>query len=190
MRCRGSSGRRSAPPRSAGNIAFASTIRSATARPSRRSMLPWPQHRAARKLVIDLRDTASGGNTTMARAVLGWFVTRPTFYQVHNLPAEERSDRCRPAVGRAGAAAAGQALSRAGDRARRALDREHGRGPGDRPRRDRRAGRRQPDGRPARGDLRLPARTLGADDQIARPSGYIRSAEFPANGSCPKPVAE
>jgi len=42
------------------------------------------------RLVIDLRDTPSGGNTTIARAVMGWFVTRPTFYQVHNLPAEER----------------------------------------------------------------------------------------------------
>ena len=42
------------------------------------------------RLVIDLRDTPSGGNTTIGRAILGWFVTRPTFYQVHNLPAEFR----------------------------------------------------------------------------------------------------
>ena len=42
------------------------------------------------RLLIDLRDTPSGGNTSVARAVLGWFVSRPTFYQVHNLPAEER----------------------------------------------------------------------------------------------------
>jgi carboxyl-terminal processing protease len=41
-------------------------------------------------IVIDLTDTASGGNTSVARAILGWFVTRPRFYQVHNLPAEER----------------------------------------------------------------------------------------------------
>ncbi|MEO8176294.1 MAG: PDZ domain-containing protein [Sphingomicrobium sp.] len=41
-------------------------------------------------VVIDLRDTPSGGNTSIARAVMSWFVTRPTFYQVHNLPAEER----------------------------------------------------------------------------------------------------
>jgi C-terminal processing protease CtpA/Prc len=41
-------------------------------------------------IIIDLTDTASGGNTTIARAVLGWFVTKPTFYQVHSLPAEER----------------------------------------------------------------------------------------------------
>jgi PDZ domain/Peptidase family S41 len=41
-------------------------------------------------LVIDLRDTPSGGNTSVARAILGWFVQRPSFYQMHNLPAEER----------------------------------------------------------------------------------------------------
>lgn len=39
---------------------------------------------------IDLRDTPSGGNTSVARGILGWFVTRPTAYQVHNLPAELR----------------------------------------------------------------------------------------------------
>jgi carboxyl-terminal processing protease len=43
-----------------------------------------------RPVVIDLTDTPSGGNTVVARAVLGWFVTRATGYQVHNLPAEER----------------------------------------------------------------------------------------------------
>lgn len=42
------------------------------------------------RLLIDLIDTPSGGNTTIARAVLGWFVTRPTAYQVHRLPGEER----------------------------------------------------------------------------------------------------
>lgn len=42
------------------------------------------------RLIIDLTDTPSGGNTVVARAVLGWFVNRPTFYQVHRLPAEER----------------------------------------------------------------------------------------------------
>ncbi|MEO5578167.1 MAG: PDZ domain-containing protein [Sphingomicrobium sp.] len=41
-------------------------------------------------ILIDLTDTASGGNTTVARAILGWFVKRPTAYQIHNLPAEER----------------------------------------------------------------------------------------------------
>lgn len=42
------------------------------------------------RLVLDLTDTPSGGNTTVARAVLGWFVDRPTAYQVHNLPVEQR----------------------------------------------------------------------------------------------------
>lgn len=46
--------------------------------------------RPRQPIVIDLTDTASGGNTTIARAILGWFVDQPTFYQVHNLPAEER----------------------------------------------------------------------------------------------------
>lgn len=41
-------------------------------------------------VVIDLTDTPSGGNTTVARAILGWFVTRPTAYQVHNSPSEKR----------------------------------------------------------------------------------------------------
>lgn len=41
-------------------------------------------------LVIDLRDTPSGGNTTVARAMMGWFVTEPRAYQIHNRPAEER----------------------------------------------------------------------------------------------------
>lgn len=42
------------------------------------------------RLVIDLADTPGGGNTSIARAVLGWFVARPTAYQIHNLPAEQR----------------------------------------------------------------------------------------------------
>jgi carboxyl-terminal processing protease len=41
-------------------------------------------------LVIDLRDTPSGGNTTVARAIMGWFVTEPRGYQIHNRPAEQR----------------------------------------------------------------------------------------------------
>jgi carboxyl-terminal processing protease len=43
-----------------------------------------------KRLIIDLRDTPSGGNTSVARAILGWFVRRPSFYQMHNLPVEER----------------------------------------------------------------------------------------------------
>jgi PDZ domain-containing protein/peptidase S41-like protein len=42
------------------------------------------------RVVIDLRDTPSGGNTSVARAILGWFVRRASFYQMHNLPIEER----------------------------------------------------------------------------------------------------
>jgi carboxyl-terminal processing protease len=41
-------------------------------------------------LTLDLTDTPSGGNTSVARAIMGWFVDRPTGYQVHNLAAEER----------------------------------------------------------------------------------------------------
>ena len=46
--------------------------------------------RPGQPIVIDLTDTASGGNTTVARGIMGWFVTRPTFYQMHRLPVEER----------------------------------------------------------------------------------------------------
>jgi hypothetical protein len=46
--------------------------------------------RPGQPILIDLTDTPSGGNTIVARAVLGWFVDRPRFYQVHNLPGEER----------------------------------------------------------------------------------------------------
>ena len=42
------------------------------------------------RIVIDLTETAGGGNTTVARGIMSWFVTKPTFYQVHSLPAEER----------------------------------------------------------------------------------------------------
>ncbi|MFC4291844.1 S41 family peptidase [Sphingorhabdus arenilitoris] len=45
---------------------------------------------AENKLIIDLRDTPSGGNTTVARAIMGWFVDKPTGYQVHSRPEEER----------------------------------------------------------------------------------------------------
>jgi carboxyl-terminal processing protease len=46
--------------------------------------------RRGQRVVIDLTDTPSGGNTNVARAILGWFVGRPTGYQVHSLPAEQR----------------------------------------------------------------------------------------------------
>lgn len=46
--------------------------------------------RPRQRVVIDLTDTPSGGNTVIARAIMGWFVAKPTAYQVHRLPAEER----------------------------------------------------------------------------------------------------
>lgn len=44
----------------------------------------------AESVIIDLTDTPSGGNTSVARAMMSWFVRAPTGYQVHSLPAEER----------------------------------------------------------------------------------------------------
>jgi carboxyl-terminal processing protease len=41
-------------------------------------------------IVVDLSETPSGGNTTVARAILGWFVEAPRFYQMHSLPGEQR----------------------------------------------------------------------------------------------------
>ncbi|WP_207435669.1 S41 family peptidase [Sabulibacter ruber] len=41
-------------------------------------------------LVLDLRETPSGGNTTVARAILGRFITKDEYYQKHELTAEER----------------------------------------------------------------------------------------------------
>lgn len=46
--------------------------------------------RPGQPIVLDLTDTASGGNTVIARAIMGWFVDAPTAYQIHSLPAEER----------------------------------------------------------------------------------------------------
>ncbi|WP_082548894.1 S41 family peptidase [Rhizobacter sp. Root404] len=46
--------------------------------------------RDARALIVDLRDTPSGGNSTVARAILGRFVARDLPYQRHLLPSEER----------------------------------------------------------------------------------------------------
>lgn len=48
------------------------------------------QARPGQPIRIDLTNTPSGGNTTVARAIMGWFVDGPTAYQVHNLPQEER----------------------------------------------------------------------------------------------------
>lgn len=46
--------------------------------------------RNTRALVLDMRETPSGGNTTVARAIIGRFITKEGFYQVHELTAEER----------------------------------------------------------------------------------------------------
>ncbi len=43
-----------------------------------------------RGLILDLRDTPSGGNTTVARGIMGRFIRRDMPYQKHSLPAEER----------------------------------------------------------------------------------------------------
>ena len=43
-----------------------------------------------RGLILDLRDTPSGGNTTVARGLMGRFIRRDMPYQKHSIPAEER----------------------------------------------------------------------------------------------------
>lgn len=45
------------------------------------------QHTKA--IVLDLRETPSGGNTTVARAIMSRFITKPGYYQKHELSAEE-----------------------------------------------------------------------------------------------------
>lgn len=47
--------------------------------------------RDTRGLVIDLRETPSGGNSTVARGILSRFVPRDIGYQKHVLPAEEHA---------------------------------------------------------------------------------------------------
>jgi C-terminal processing protease CtpA/Prc len=39
-------------------------------------------------LMLDMRETPSGGNTTVARAILGWFTNKEQYYQKHELYAE------------------------------------------------------------------------------------------------------
>jgi len=41
-------------------------------------------------IIIDLRETPSGGNTTVARAILSRFISKEQFYQKHELYAEEK----------------------------------------------------------------------------------------------------
>lgn len=49
----------------------------------------------ARALVLDLRDTASGGVSSVARGIMGRFVRTPSPYQRHELVAEFRSNGIR-----------------------------------------------------------------------------------------------
>lgn len=46
--------------------------------------------RPGQPIVIDLTETPSGGITTVARGIMGWFVDEARPYQVHSLPEEER----------------------------------------------------------------------------------------------------
>ena len=46
--------------------------------------------RKTRALILDLRNTPSGGNTTVARGIMGRFISRDLPYQKHSIPAEER----------------------------------------------------------------------------------------------------
>ena len=41
-------------------------------------------------LILDLRETPNGGNTTVARGIMGRFITQDMPYQKHSLPAEEK----------------------------------------------------------------------------------------------------
>lgn len=42
-------------------------------------------------LILDLRDTPGGGNTDVARSVIGHFLSEPRPYQVHEIPGVERA---------------------------------------------------------------------------------------------------
>jgi carboxyl-terminal processing protease len=42
-------------------------------------------------LILDLRETPSGGNTSVARAILGWFTDKEKFYQKHEYFYEEKT---------------------------------------------------------------------------------------------------
>ena len=43
-----------------------------------------------RALILDMRQTPSGGNTTVARAIMGRFIQKEGFYQKHELTEEEK----------------------------------------------------------------------------------------------------
>jgi carboxyl-terminal processing protease len=51
--------------------------------------------RDTRGLILDLRNTPSGGNSSVARGILGRFVNKEQPYQKHVLPSEERDTRIR-----------------------------------------------------------------------------------------------
>lgn len=48
------------------------------------------QARGARAVILDMRETPSGGNTEVARSIIGHFLTEPKPYQMHRIPALER----------------------------------------------------------------------------------------------------
>ncbi|MES2775038.1 MAG: S41 family peptidase [Bacteroidota bacterium] len=45
----------------------------------------------ARSLILDFRETPGGGNTSVAKAILGWFIDKEHFYQKHEYYAEEKA---------------------------------------------------------------------------------------------------
>jgi carboxyl-terminal processing protease len=47
------------------------------------------QYAGTKALILDMRETPGGGNTTVARAMLGRFITKEGFYQKHVLVSEE-----------------------------------------------------------------------------------------------------
>ena len=44
-----------------------------------------------KSIILDLRETPSGGNTSVAKAIIGWFIDKEHFYQKHEYYAEEKS---------------------------------------------------------------------------------------------------
>ena len=46
--------------------------------------------REAAGLILDLRETPSGGNTEVGRSIIGHFVTEARSFQVHTVPSLER----------------------------------------------------------------------------------------------------
>lgn len=48
-----------------------------------------PPARDGEPVILDLSDTPGGGNTVVARAILGWFVSDPQACQIHRLMSEE-----------------------------------------------------------------------------------------------------